>query len=207
MKSITPAPRRALYAVFAATLAGGAAAAAMAIPSAPSATAADDPCAASSIARTIGSVATNTGNYLDSHPQTNNALTNAAQQQGPQALPGLKSYFDANPQAGKDLQGLQQPLQDLTGKCKLPITIPQVLQMMQAAQSGQLPGAASALGAQTGTTPGATGVSGSTPAGTVSTGTAPAATGPQPGPVASPVASAATPTTTAAAVPHGAAER
>ena len=168
------------------------------------ATAADDPCAASSIAKTIGSVATNTGSYLDSHPQTNNALTMAAQQQGPQALPGLKAYFDANPQAGKDIQGLQQPLQDLAGKCKLPISMPQVLQMMQAAQSGQLPGAASALGALG--TPG-----GTTPAGTASTatatGTLPVAPGPAPGPAASPVASVATPTSAAAAVPHGAAER
>jgi heme-binding protein len=205
MKPTTGALRRALYGVFAATLVGGAAGAAMTVPSAPSATAADDPCAASSIARTIGTVATNTGNYLDSHPQTNNALTVAAQQQGPQALTGVKSYFDANPQAGKDIQGLQQPLQDLAGKCKLPISMPQVLQMMQAAQSGQLPGAAAALGAAG--SPAAAAPAGTPSAGTAPAATAPPATGPRPGPVASPVASVATPTTTAAVVPHGAAER
>ena len=75
----TSAARRGLYGVFAACLSGGAAAAAMARPSA---TAANDPCAANEIARTIGSVATNTGNYLDSHPSTNTALTAAAEQQG-----------------------------------------------------------------------------------------------------------------------------
>jgi hypothetical protein len=49
----------------------------------------------------VGAVATNTGSYLDTHPQTNQALTTIAQQQaGPQSLAALKTYFDANPQAG-----------------------------------------------------------------------------------------------------------
>ena len=134
MKMTTPALRRALYGVFASCLVGGAAVAVMSVPSA---TAANDPCAASEIARTIGSVATSTGNYLDSHPETNSALTAAAQQPGPQALAAIKAYFDANAQAGKDLQSLQQPLQKLTGRCKLPITLPQILQVMQAAQNIQ----------------------------------------------------------------------
>ncbi|MBV9514361.1 MAG: hemophore [Mycobacteriaceae bacterium] len=133
----TPAVRRVLSGVFATCLVGGAA---MAIPSA---TAANDPCAASEIARTIGSVATNTGNYLDAHPETNSALTAAAAQPGPQALAALKTYFDSNAQASKDLQGLQQPLQSLSGRCKLPITLPQILQFMQAAQNGQGVGAVS----------------------------------------------------------------
>jgi heme-binding protein len=119
----------------------GGAAAVLALPSA---TAAQDPCAASEIARTIGSVSTNTGNYLDSHPETNAAMTSAAQQPPPQALVALKTYFDANPQAGKDMQTLQQPLVSLSTQCKLPITLPQVLQMMQGMQ-GQLPGALSQL--------------------------------------------------------------
>ncbi len=128
--------RRAFYGVFATCLVGGAAAAAM---PGPSATAANDPCAASEIARTIGSVATNTGNYLDTHPSTNATLT-AASQQGPQALATMKTYFDANPQAGKDLQAIQQPLTGLAGKCKLPITVPQLLQVVQGAQQAQSPG-------------------------------------------------------------------
>ena len=55
--------------------AGGATVAALAVPSSPSATAAPDPCAASSVAKTVGSVANSTGSYLDSHPQTNQTLT------------------------------------------------------------------------------------------------------------------------------------
>jgi len=117
-------------------------------PAMPSASAAPDPCAASEVAKTIGSVATSTGNYLDSHPQTNQALTTIAKQQpGPQSIGAAKAYFDANPQAAKDMQQLQQPLATLSGRCKLPLTLPQLLGLIQAAQQStgvptSLPGAA-----------------------------------------------------------------
>ncbi|OBB09426.1 hemophore [Mycobacteriaceae bacterium 1482268.1] len=128
--------RRSLFAAFAVCAAGGATIAALS-GSSPSATAASDPCAASQVAKTIGSVANSTGYYLDSHPQTNQALTTISQQQGgPQSLAALKTYFDANPQAAKDMQALQRPLTDLAGQCKLPVTLPQVLGLLQSAQQG-----------------------------------------------------------------------
>lgn len=140
MKSTTRLMRRGFVGVFAASVAGGAVAAALVLPSlpaVPSATAAQDPCAASEVARTIGDVATSTGDYLDAHPQTNQALTTISKQQaGPQSLGAVKAYFDANPQVAKDMQQLQQPLAGLAGKCKLPLTLPQVLGLMQAAQQG-----------------------------------------------------------------------
>lgn len=134
--------RRALCAAFAVSAAGGVAVAVLATGS-PSATAAQDPCAASEVAKTVGSVATSMGSYLDSHPQTNTALTTISQQQGgPQSLAALKTYFDANPQAGKDMQALQQPLVNLSTKCSLPLTIPQLMGLMQGATPGTtLPGA------------------------------------------------------------------
>ena len=150
MKASTVAVRRLLGGVFAASAVGGAIVTAMAMPGAPSATAASDPCAASEVARTIGSVATSMGTYLDSHPETNAALTTISQQQaGPQSLGALKAYFDANPQASRDMQALQAPLQGLSARCKLPLTLPQVMGLMQGAQSpasaapGSLPGALS----------------------------------------------------------------
>jgi heme-binding protein len=181
MKTTTKALRRSLYAAFAASAVGGAAVVALAVPSA---TAATDPCAASEVARTIGSVATTTGSYLDSHPETNQALTTISQQQGgPQSLGALKTYFDANPQVGKDMQQLQQPLVNLSGRCKLPITIPQVLGLMQAAQQqggalpGGLPGALQT--AQTVGVPGAALPASPSPASAVTQGS-----GPLPGPAA-----------------------
>ncbi|SBS76779.1 conserved exported hypothetical protein [uncultured Mycobacterium sp.] len=138
--STTVVVRRGLCAVLAATATGGAAA--LALPSS-TATAATDPCAASSIAKTVGTVATNTGTYLDSHPQTNQALTTISQQQaGPQTLAALKSYFDANPDAAKDLQAIQQPLTSVSAQCKLPVSLPQLLGLLQSAQAGGLPGTA-----------------------------------------------------------------
>ena len=63
--------RRGVAATFAVSVATVVAVFAMTEPNAPSATAASDPCAASEVARTVGSVATSTGNYLDTHPETN----------------------------------------------------------------------------------------------------------------------------------------
>jgi heme-binding protein len=145
MRSTHLGLRRGLFAAFAACAAGGAAVAALAMPQVPlmpSATAAPDPCAASEVAKTVGSVATSTGTYLDAHPQTNQALTTISKQQaGPQSLAAVKAYFDANPQVGKDMQQLQQPLVTLSSRCKLPFTLPQLMGLMQAAQ--QAPGAPS----------------------------------------------------------------
>jgi heme-binding protein len=144
MRTTAGAARRGLCALFAVTAAGGAAVATLATVS-PSATAATDPCAASEVAKTVGSVASSMGTYLEAHPETNTALTTIAQQQaGPQSLVALKTYFDANPAAGKDMQQLQQPLVTLSSRCRLPLTLPQLLGLMQSAQSqtGALPGGA-----------------------------------------------------------------
>jgi heme-binding protein len=174
-----PVIRRGLGAVLVATAAGGAAVFAVSVPSA---TAAPDPCAASEVAKTIGSVATSMGTYLDAHPQTNQALTTISQQQaGPQSLVALKTYFDANPQAEKDMESMQAPLQTLSAKCKLPVTLPQVLGLMQAAQSqagtgsASLPNALSA--AQAVGASGATAPAQSSPATAITQGA-----GPLPGP-------------------------
>jgi hemophore-related protein len=126
-------------------------------------------------------VANSTGAYLDSHPQTNQALTTISQQQGgPQSLVALKSYFDANPAAAKDMQKLQQPLTDLSGQCSLPVTLPQIVGLLQGAQQGGgLPGGlpASPSNAQTVGVPGAALPAQPSPAAAVVQGS-----GPLPGP-------------------------
>ena len=101
----------------------------------PPATGATDPCAASEVARTIGSVAKSMGDYLDSHPETNQAMTTMLQQQaGPQSMTSLKSYFEANPKVAMDMTSIAQPLTGLSTQCKLPITVPQAMGLMQQAQ-------------------------------------------------------------------------
>ena len=130
--------RRRLLGVLSATAMGGATA--VVLLSAPSAVGASDPCAASEMARTIGNVARSAGDYLDGHPETNQAMTTVLQQPaGPQSVDALKGYFSANPKAASDLQTIAQPLAGLSTRCKLPISLPQVLGFMQNAQGG-LPG-------------------------------------------------------------------
>jgi hemophore len=151
----TPTVRRRLLAALAAIGLGGAAA--VGLLSAPSAVGASDPCAASEMARTISNVARSAGDYLDGHPETNQAMTSVMQQPaGPASVNSLKSFFDANPKAAGDLQTIASPLAGLSNRCKMPISLPQVLGFMQSAQGavpgglpGGLPGAAQAVsGAQ-----------------------------------------------------------
>ncbi|MUL76087.1 hemophore [Mycolicibacterium sp. CBMA 226] len=174
MKTTSVTVRRGLAGVFAATALGGVLVTSF---GAPSAGAGQDPCAASQVAKTIGMVATSTGTYLDAHPVANQTLTTISQQQaGPQSLVALKAYFDANPQEGAALQNLQAPLVTLSSQCKLPVTLPQLMGLMQAQQGGgppatlpampAVPAAPSAPGAApfTPTLPGVTTATGSIPA-------------------------------------------
>jgi heme-binding protein len=148
MKTVTATGRRRLLAGL---IAAALPAAAIAVLAGPAATGANDPCAASEIARTIGSVSKSMGDYLDSHPGTNQTMTAMLQQQaGPQSVTSLKSYFEANPKVAGDMTSIAQPLTNLSMQCKLPISIPQAMGMMQQAQgAGGLPalpgGAAGAL--------------------------------------------------------------
>jgi hemophore len=126
--------RRLLGALTATGLSG---AIAVVLLSAPAAVGASDPCAASEIARAISNVTRSAGDYLDGHPETNQAMTSALQQPaGPQSLDSLKFYFSANPKAVSDLQTIASPLAGLSSRCHMPIGVPQVLGLVQAAQGG-----------------------------------------------------------------------
>jgi hemophore len=165
MTSLTGSPatlRRRLIGVLTATGLGGTAVVVL-LTSMPSAVGASDPCAASEMARTISNVARSAGDYLDGHPETNQAMTSVMQQPaGPNSVTSLKSYFDANPKAASDLQTIASPLAGLSSRCKMPIGLPQVLGFMQTAQGaipggvpGGLPGAAQAVSGAQNATPGA----------------------------------------------------
>ncbi|SPM39156.1 hemophore [Mycobacterium numidiamassiliense] len=114
---------------------------AFAVLAGPPATGANDPCAASEVARTIGSVSKSMGDYLDSHPATNQTMTAMLQQQaGPQSVDSMKSYFAANPKVAADMASIAQPLTNMSMQCKLPISIPQAMGLMQQADgAGALP--------------------------------------------------------------------
>jgi hemophore len=141
MTSMTENPatlrRRLLGALTATGLSG---ATAVVLLSAPAAVGASDPCAASEMARTISNVARSAGDYLDGHPETNQAMTSVMQAPaGPQSVTSLETYFDANPKAASDMQTIASPLAGLSSRCKMAISLPQVLGFMQSAQ-GAMPG-------------------------------------------------------------------
>jgi heme-binding protein len=158
-------------------------AAAVALLAGPPATGATDPCAASEVARSIGSVSRSMGDYLDSHPETNQAMTTMLQQQaGPQSVTSLKSYFAANPKVAADMAGIAQPLTNLSMQCKLPISIPQAMGVMQQAQGGGgLPGGLPASPAPgLGASPASAGLGNPPAPGTPPAVTPPAVTAPAP---------------------------
>ena len=169
MSTGTATRRRSIFAGLIATTVPGAV---LAVLAGPPATGASDPCAASEVSRTIGSVAKSMGDYLDSHPETNQSMTALLQQQaGPQSLTSLKSYFEANPKVAGDMTSISAPLTNLSLQCKLPITIPQAMGLMQQAQ-----GATGGLPALPGNAAGALPLAGASPV----AATPPAATGQRP---------------------------
>ncbi len=128
--------RRRLVGVLTATGLGGTAA--VVLLSAPAAVGASDPCAASEMARTISNVARSAGDYLDGHPETNQAMTSALMQPaGPHSADSLRTFLSANPKAASDLQTIALPLSGLASRCQTPpISFPQVLGFPQFALSG-----------------------------------------------------------------------
>jgi heme-binding protein len=79
------------------------------------------------------------------------ARCRGTQQARPQSFDTLKSYFAANPKVAGDLQTIAQPLTGLSTQCKLPISLPQAMGLVQQAQGAGavpgLPGGASPAGA------------------------------------------------------------
>jgi hemophore-related protein len=108
--------RRGLYGMFAGGLLGGIASAAIVMPTANAAPPANQ-CSASGVATTQSSVQLSMSTYLQTHPQTDQALTDISMKSPAQAEAAYQSYFADNPQVAKDLKGLAQPISDLTTQC------------------------------------------------------------------------------------------
>ena len=124
--------RRGVLGVIAAGVLSGVATAIVVLPSAkgeptPTPTPAADPCLASNLTGTISKVNQEISAYLQSHPETNQALADVAKQSPFSAQSAFTAYFDAHPQEATDLHTLQQPLVDLSNQCGYQVTPGQVL--------------------------------------------------------------------------------
>jgi hemophore-related protein len=114
MKMSEKTVRRGLYGMFAGGMLGGIASAAIMMPSA---SAAPDECSASGVATAQSSVQLSMSTYLQTHPQTNQALTDIAKQSPTEAQVAYRMYFADNPKVADDLKGIQQPVTDLSTQC------------------------------------------------------------------------------------------
>jgi hemophore len=111
-------------------LLGGVATATIALPSAH---AAPDECSASGVATTQSSVQLSMSTYLQTHPQTNQAMTDIAKQSPTEAQVSYRTYFENNPKVAEDLKGLQQPVTDLSSQCGIQVTPNQLTDALKTA--------------------------------------------------------------------------
>jgi hemophore-related protein len=111
-------------------LAAGALAAATAM-AMPSAHAEPDPCSAANLTETISTVNHNISQYLQAHPDANQALGEVAKKSPFAAQSAFTSYFEAHPEEAADLHNLQQPFRDLSDQCGFQVTPGQVLIVME----------------------------------------------------------------------------
>ena len=116
--------RRGVLAILAAAVLTGVAIAIVVLPSAKGD---PDPCTAANLTVTISKVNQGISQYLQAHPDTNQALTDVAKQSPFAAQSAFTDYFKGNTAAAADLHALQQPMVDLSNQCGFQVTPGQVL--------------------------------------------------------------------------------
>jgi hemophore-related protein len=116
--------RRGVLGVLAAAVLTGVAIAIVVLPSAKGD---PDPCTAANMAATISKVNQEISQYVQAHPDTNQALTDVAKRSPLAAQSAFTSYFQGNTAAAADLHTLQQPLVDLDNQCGFQVSAGQVL--------------------------------------------------------------------------------
>ena len=73
-------------------------------------------CTAADLAQASGTVGTAMAGYLFSHPDVNNFFTGLRGQPNEEIRGDVKNYMDANPQVQSEINGIRQPLTDLSDR-------------------------------------------------------------------------------------------
>ena len=120
--------RRLSFGALAAGALGALAATTLALPTA----AAQPQCTASELSNALGSVASATGQYLDSHPDANQVVTNAGSQSPEDGENSIRTYFVAHPQEWNDLRGIARPLAGLRQQCQVQVAPAQIARLFDA---------------------------------------------------------------------------
>jgi hemophore-related protein len=130
MSTTAKTVRRGLYGMIAGGLLGGVATATIALPNA---NAAPDECSASGVATAQSSVQLSMSTYLQTHPQTNQVMTDIAKQSPTEAQVSYRTYFANNPKVADDLKGIQQPVTDLSSQCGIQVSPNQLTDALKTA--------------------------------------------------------------------------
>ena len=92
-------------------------------------------CTAAGLSNALGTVASATGQYLSSHPDADQAVTNAGAQSQQDAENSIRSYFASHPQEWRDLQGIARPLAGLRSQCQVQVAPAQIARLFDAMAS------------------------------------------------------------------------
>ena len=120
--------RRQALALVSAALLGGLVASTIASPTA----AAQPQCTASGLSSAIGTVAAATGQYLASHPDADQAVTDAGAMSPSDGEASIRSYFVGHPQQWAELQGIARPLAALRQQCAVQVAPTQIARLFDA---------------------------------------------------------------------------
>jgi hemophore-related protein len=106
----------------------GLAAATIALPTA----SAQPQCTAAGLSDTLGSVATATGQYLSSHPDADQVVTNAGSLSPQDGENSIRTYFVAHPQQWNDLRTIARPLANLRQSCQVQVAPADIARLFDA---------------------------------------------------------------------------
>jgi hemophore-related protein len=116
------------FRVLAAGALGGLTAATIALPTAY----AEPQCTAAGLSDALGSVATQTGQYLASHPDANQVVTDAGTLPPQEGEASIRTYFAAHPQQWAELQTIARPLASLRQGCQVQVAPQQIAKLFDA---------------------------------------------------------------------------
>ena len=93
-------------------------------------------CTAAGLSDALGSVATATGQYLASHPDADQAVTNAGALSPGDGEAAIRAYFTTQPQQWADLQRIAGPLANLRQQCSVQVAPAQIARLFDAMAGG-----------------------------------------------------------------------
>lgn len=74
-------------------------------------------CTAADLAQASGTVGTAMAGYLFSHPDVNNFFTGLRGRPNEEIRGDVQNYMDAHPQVESEINGIRQPVTDLSDRC------------------------------------------------------------------------------------------